>query len=177
MRLRTELLRSTAIACCALVPAVALAQAPTFDAEHVYFVDHPVPLKPGLNLSIYGNDLGPSRGCQGEHDAQGVYTKSLCDTQVLVRGIPSGLLWVQARQINFRVPEETPVQGTTDLVVIYGGRSSRAVVLPLGVQGTTISLEGPARVGMPVWLRVKAPYNQDSGIHYPFMIFPRRVRM
>jgi hypothetical protein len=166
------MLRSAVIACCALVPAISLGQAPSFDAEHVYYFDHPVALAPGLVLSIFGNDLGPSRGCQGEHDAQGIYPKSLCDTQVLVGGIPSGLLWVQASQINFQVPGETPLEGTANLAVVYRGRSSKAVVVPLGAEGTTISLEGPARVGMPVWLKVKAPYNQESGIRYPFMIFP-----
>ena len=172
MRSRTELPRSAALACCALLPAIALAQVPSFDAEHVYYFDHPVALAPGLNLTIFGNDLGPSAGCQGEHDAQGIYPKSLCNVQVLVGGIPSSLLWVQARQINFKVPEETPAQGTTVLAVVYRGLSSKGVVVPLGAEGTTISLEGPTRVGMPVWLKVKAPYNQESGIRYPFMIYP-----
>lgn len=148
------------------------ARAPSFDAEHVYFFDHPVALAPGLVLTIFGDDLGPAQGCASQHDAAGAYPKSLCDVQVMVGGIPSELLWVQAKQINFRVPGETPDRGTTDMVVVYGGRKSSAVTAPLGKEGTTISFEGPLRVGMPVWLKVTAPYQQDAGIRYPFMVFP-----
>lgn len=147
-------------------------QAPSFDAQHVYYFDHPVALAPGLILTIFGNDLGPAQGCGRQHDAAGAYPKSLCEVQVLVGGVPSELLWVQSKQINFRVPGETPDRGTTDLMVVYQGRQSSAVTVPLGKEGTTISFEGPLRVGMPVWLKVTAPYQQDAGIWYPFMVFP-----
>jgi len=146
--------------------------APSFEAAGVLFVDRPVPLAPGIVLSIFGNNLGPSTGCASDHDEMGIYPKELCRTQVLVGGIPSELLWVQAGQINFKVPKETPIHGTADLVVVYQVRSSKAVAMPLGVESATLSLDGPARVGMPVWLKLKAPYNRDSGIRYPFMIFP-----
>jgi hypothetical protein len=145
---------------------------PSFEASRVLFVNRPVPLAPGLVLSIFGDNLGPSTGCASPHDEKGIYPKEVCQARVLVGGIPSELLWVQAGQINFKVPQETPVQGTADLVVVYQGRSSKAVAMPLGVEIATISLESPARVGMPVWLKLKAPYNRDSGIRYPFMIFP-----
>jgi hypothetical protein len=157
----------------ALAPAFAQVEpAPSFQPDRVLYVKRPVPLAPGLILSIFGSNLGPAVGCQGEHDAQGIYQKKLCDTQVLVGGIPSGLLYVQASQINFKVPQETPIQGAAELLVVYQGRSSKAVPMPLGVERTTLSLESPARVGMPVWLKLKAPYDEDSGIRYPFMIFP-----
>ena len=148
------------------------ARVPSFDAEHVYYFDHPVALAPGLILTIFGNDLGPAQGCASEHDAAGAYPKALCNVQVLVGGVPAELLWVQTKQINFRVPDETPDRGTTDLVVVYGARKSSVVTVPLGKEGTTISFEGPLRVGMPVWLKVTAPYKQDAGIRYPFMVYP-----
>jgi hypothetical protein len=146
--------------------------APSFEAAGVLFVNRPLPLAPGIVLSIFGDNLGPSTGCASYHDEKGIYPKEVCRTQVLVGGIPSELLWVQAGQINFKVPKETPIQGTADLVVVYQGRSSKAVAMPLGVEVATLSLESPARVGMPVWLKLKAPYNRESGIRYPFMIFP-----
>ena len=160
----------TCLAACAAFAQVE--PAPSFDASHVLFVNRPVALAPGLFLSIFGDNLGPSTGCASPHDEKGIYPKEVCQTRVLVGGIPSELLWVQAGQINFKVPQETPVQGTADLVVVYQGRSSKAVTMPLGVETATISLESPARVGMPVWLKLNAPYNRDSGIRYPFMIFP-----
>jgi len=159
----------------ALFAAGAFAQgesAPSFQRNRVLFVDHPVPLAPGLILSIFGNNLGPATGCEGFHDEKGIYPTQVCRTQVLVGGIASGLLWVQAGQINFMVPQQTPVEGTAELVVVYQGRFSQAVAMPLGIQSPTLSLESPARVGMPIWLKLNMPYYRDSGILYPFMIFP-----
>jgi hypothetical protein len=167
--------RGLLFACVSLLASVAFAQvepAPSFEASRVLFVNRPVPLAPGLVLSIFGANLGPSAGCVGNHDEKGIYPQEICRVRVLVGGIPSELLWVQAGQINFKVPKETPTQGTADLVVVYQGQSSKAVTMPLGVEVATLSLESPARVGMPVWLKLKAPYNRDSGIRYPFMIFP-----
>jgi hypothetical protein len=146
--------------------------APNFQPDHVLFVDHPVPLAPGLVLSIFGNNLGPSRGCASQHDAKGSYPVELCDTQVFVGEIASELLWVQTGQINFRVPPETPVEGTADLLVVYQGRSSKAVPMALRIESPTLSLDKPARVGMPVWLKLDMPYYRDSGISYPYDIFP-----
>lgn len=133
--------RIKAILWCALLPSAAVAQAPSFDADHVYYVDHPVALAPGLILSIFGNNLGPARGCAAYHDEKGIYPKELCDTQVLVGGVPSELLWVQASQINFRVPRETPATGMADLTVVYQARSSKAVAMRLGFESPTIALE------------------------------------
>ncbi len=146
--------------------------APSFEASRVLFVDRPVPLAPGVVLSIFGSKLGPSIGCEGAHDPKGVYPQELCGAEVLVGGAPAGLLYVRADQINFQVPQETPTEGTTDLAVVYQGRSSKAVAMPLGIETEKLLLDGPARVGMPVWLRVKPPYNRESDVRYPFMIFP-----
>jgi hypothetical protein len=155
--------------------SAALAQTPappSFEAEHVLFVDRPVPLAPELILSIFGNNLGPATSCRGDHDSDGSYPTELCATRVLVAGIPAGILYAQAGQINFQVPRETPIQGTAELVVFHQGRLSKPVAMPLGVEATTLSLDGATQVGMPVWLHFKPPYNQDSGIRYPFWTFP-----
>jgi len=182
MMLRVQVLLSVYVA---LFTTVAFAQIepqtpsiPSFEARGVLFVNRPVPLAPGLILSIFGSNLGPTTGCQGSADTQRrtpsplrpgqalvetfTYPKELCNTQVLVAGIPAGLLYVQSSQINFQVPPETPVQGTADLVVVYQGRSSKRVAMPLGIEAATLSLESPARVGMPVWLKFKSP---TSGTH------------
>ncbi len=176
-----------AIACAQIQPAAP--GVPSFDAQRVLLVDHAVPLAPGLILSIFGSNLGPTSGCQGNADIEHratlsalrpdqtfvetlIYPKELCGTRVLVAGIPAGLLYVQSGQINFQVPQETSIQGTADLVVVYQGRSSKAVAMPLGIEPATLSLESPARVDMPVWLKFRLPYQRESPIRYPFMIFP-----
>jgi len=173
MRLRIKAI--PAILWCALLPV--LAQEPSFDADHVYYVDHPVSLAPGLILSIFGNNLGPSHGCATYHDEKGIYPRELCDTQVLVGGVSSELLWAQSGQINFRVPRETPEYGTAAMAVVYQGRTSKAVAMPLGFESPTIAIESPARVGMPVWLKINMPYDRESGIRLSIPDLPCCVRL
>lgn len=172
----------------------AVTPAPAFEPSRVLPSggDRPIPLAPGLLVSIYGEHLGPMMGCEGQADPQHretpsplrprqmfvdtlIYPKELCDTQVLVGGIPAGLLYVQERQINFKVPQETPVEGATAVKVVYKGQSSQPATLPLGLDSVVLSLESPAKVGMPVWLKVSMR-GWDRSVHYPFDIFPANFK-
>ena len=108
----------------------------------------PAPLAPGRIASIYGEHLGPETPCTGSADplrqeitnprrpnqtlieAQ-VFPVKLCDTQVQVGGVSAGLLYVSARQINFKVPQQTPVEGTTEVQVLYKSQPGPIVVVPL----------------------------------------------
>src|SRR5579863_576527 len=164
---------------------------PSFEPGRVQLAnsDRAVPLAPGLLISIYGSYLGPLGSCIGSADTPHretaspllqnqafvntlIYPKELCDTRVLVAGVPAGLLYVQDRQINFKVPLETPLQGTAEVLVIRQGMSSKPVTLPLGLDPIALSLDGPAAVGLPVWLKVRLPYEQEGSLQYPFGIQP-----
>jgi hypothetical protein len=180
--------------CLAALAVTAPAQVeapPSFEARQVLGGARQVPLAPGQIRSVYGKNLGPAAACFGEADPQRrespnplrpkqtdletrIYPMMLCETQVFLGGVPAGLLYVQAGQINFKVPQEIPTQGTVEMRVAYRGRSSAAVTLPVGIPTTTISLESPTRVGMPVWLKVTLPYDDQEGnaIQYPFLIWP-----
>ncbi len=98
------------------------------------------PHAPGRLASIYGQHLGAGAACNGAADPRyretpnpsrlnqtpietQVFPKRLCDVMVRVNGVPAGLLYVAAGQINFKMPQETPVQGTVDVQVLYQGRS------------------------------------------------------
>jgi hypothetical protein len=163
---------------------------PSFEANRVLSSNggRLIPLQPGLLISIYGSHLGPQAGCQGYAEKEhretpsplrpgqmfagtSIYPKMLCDTQVFVGGIPAGLLYVQAGQINFQVPQATPVQGTTEVLVVYKGQSSLPVKLPLNLEPVTVSMESRAAAGMPVWLKVSG-YGWDQAVQYPFDIYP-----
>ena len=170
------------------VAASCLAQSPSFQADRVLAEDRSIPLAPGLLLSIYGNDLGPAIGCEGLADQHLretprplrphqtfvetlIYPKQLCNTQVLVGGIQAGLLYVAAKQINFKVPQEIPIDGTTTLQVKYKGQPSPLVKLSLGLESAILSFESPAKVGMPVWLKISMA-GVDQLIQYPVQIWP-----
>lgn len=179
-----------------LMLSVGIAQAqsgvPTFRADRVLPSggERPVQLVPGMLVSIYGADLGPREGCTGQADTEKretpsplrpsqafvemlIYPKELCGVQVFFGETPSGLLYVQEGQINFKVPQEAAVDGTAPLRVVYQGRSSAAVEMLLGLELATLSLEQPAHVGGPVWVHIQAPpFPWYGDVQYPVGVHP-----
>lgn len=147
-------------------------------------------LVPGMNVTIYGTDLGPQVGCAGQADTTKketpsplrpnqspvetlIYLKELCGVQVFVGAMPCGLLYVQAGQINFKVPQEAAMDGAAPLRVVYRGRGSAAVEMRLGIEPATLSLDQPAHVGGPVWIHVQPPSFPPYGdFQYPLDVDP-----
>ena len=141
----------------------------------------PGPLAPGMLASIFGERLGPETACSGSADPRHretpnplrpnqtaietqVFPKRLCDTEVQVGGIAAGLLYVQARQINFKVPQELPVEGTTEVRVVYKGQSGPVVRMNLARARNS---ESAPRLAETIWSglqRVKweTPYRQSA---------------
>ncbi len=108
----------------------------------------PAPLAPGRIASIYGEHLGPATPCTGTADPlqretpnplrpnqtlieTQVFPISLCETEVHVGGASAGLLYVSAGQINFKVPQQTPVKGTTEIQVLFKNRPGPTVLVAL----------------------------------------------
>lgn len=127
-------------------------------------------LVPGADgMSIYGRHLGPDGGCVGT--ANPTYPTELCGTQVLIGDRPAELLYVSEKQINFKVPQDSPENGTVDLRVVFKGQSSAPLIMQVGFEKTTVSLDQPAHTDMPVWLKVELPFQWGS-IRYPFVLGP-----
>lgn len=122
---------------------------------------------PGTYLTIYGINLGPAPGECAADVPPAPYPVEICGAQVLIGGTPAPLLFVSDKQINLKVPEDSPAAGTVDIRVVYNGQSSLPVVLPAGFEKTTVSLDGPAYAGMPVWLKVDLPSELEGSIRYP----------
>lgn len=175
-----------------VLSAAVLAQsrAPSFTADRVLPSgrDRATPLSPGLFVSIYGEALGPLRGCLGKADPQRreafhprrpplsfaetlIYPKELCGVEVLVGGQSAGLLYVQDQQINFKVPLDAPLEGMAELKVVYQGSSSPPVHLPLGPEAATLLIEGTGRVGGPVWIKIEG-LPAWASVQYPVTIHP-----
>ena len=106
------------------------------------------PLAPGRIMSLYGQYLGPETGCIGYYDPyrvetanparpqqsepeKRIYTTQLCKTEITVGGIRAGLLFVQARQINFKVPQEVATSGTVPVQVTYDGKLGPLLQAPV----------------------------------------------
>ena len=83
------------------------------------------------------------------------------------------MLYIQEGQINFKVPQEAPKDGTAPLRVVYQGRSSAAVEMHLGLEVPTLSLEQPAHVGGPVWVHIQLPaFPHYGNLQYPVGLAP-----
>ena len=91
--------------------------------------------------------------------------------QVLIGDKPAGLLFVSEKQINFKLPQDSPETGSVELRVVRTGESSAPVAMEAGFEKTTVSLEEPAYTGMPVWLKVDLPLESGT-IRYPYILGP-----
>jgi hypothetical protein len=102
-----------------------------------------------------------------------IYPKELCGVQVFLGERPVGLLYVQQVQINFKVPQDAPMEGTAPLRVVYQGRSSAAAEMRFGLDPAMLSLEQPAHAGGPVWLHIQQPaYPPYGDVRYPVRTDP-----
>lgn len=175
----------------ALLTASAFAQTPVFEAGKVQIPNSndTTPLGPGELISIYGSYLGPDTPCQGREDPnqqetpnprrslrQGnnlrVFPKELCGVRVLVGGEPAGLLYVHRDQINFKVPQSVPMEGTVGLQVVHGNQASQVVQIEAGLAPLQLVLPEHAFTNMPIWVQVKIPPNRASPIRYPYPMGP-----
>jgi hypothetical protein len=100
---------------------------------------------------------------------------------VTVDGQKAGLLYVQERQINLKLPPRASGEQTLLFVVRYQGLSSPAVpvqprrnVEPAmqGVERARISLLGRAYVHMPIWIAVNLPGRHQATVRYPITVYP-----
>ncbi len=148
------------------------------------FAANRTPLSPGALSSLYGQDLGPDQGCVGRADPgtreipdprrasafmpvdPTVYPRQLCGVQVFVGGEAAGLLYVQAKQVNFKTPQNIPLEGVVEIKVVYQGLSSSGVQAQIDLDRPKISLDGIARVGGPVWIHVELPQRLGA-VAYP----------
>ncbi|MCU1232247.1 MAG: hypothetical protein JWP63_214 [Candidatus Solibacter sp.] len=169
--------------------AIAFGQAPSFRADRVLPSGsaRQVKFAPGMLVSIYGENLGPDPSCTGNADTRRTetpnparpvqnfverlsYPTELCGVRVTLGGVSAGLLYVSRQQINFKVPQEAPLSGEAELEVVYQERSS-AVNVGVGLETTSLSVEGEARVGGPVWIHVQLPYGSGE-VRYPAHLQP-----
>ena len=155
---------------------------PSFRAERVLPAnsDRQNPFGPGLFVSIYGENLGPTTPCTRRPNANlreperyqfprsygfgdaFLYPTELCGVQVLVNDVASGLLYVHERQINFKFPRDIPA-GEAQVRVVYRGQSSEAAPVDVGPPFVAISVPEPAYTDMPVWIELYAIGKPLSG--------------
>lgn len=126
------------------------------------------PITPGLEVSLYGQHLGPTAGCT----PGAIAVVQLCGTSVTVGGLPAGLLYVQEHQINLRIPDKVPIEGDIPFVVTREGRASTATILRFGPYAAVLKFTGDAYVDMPVWVEIELPDPLWHSLRYPVTEYP-----
>jgi hypothetical protein len=125
-------------------------------------------IAPGIEVSIYGQHLGPQTGCR----ASSPDVKQLCGTAVTVAGVPAALLYVQNQLINLRIPYNVPTEGDVPFVVTREGRAGTAVTKRFGPYSVVIKHTGEAYVNMPVWIEIDLPDSLAHSLRYPVTAYP-----
>jgi len=115
-----------------------------------------VGVAPGEIVSIFGVRMGPAEGTQNEG---GVLATLLADVMVTFNGVPAPLFYVREDQINAQVPYEVAGAENVQVQVIFQGRVSNVVELP-------VVLTVPGIFAGPSGIRAVV-LNQDGSLNTP----------
>jgi uncharacterized protein (TIGR03437 family) len=89
----------------------------------------PTALSPGLNILIYGSNMGPATLTKFTVGANGTVATTLAGTQVTFDGVPAPIIFTSATLVSVMVPYEIAGRASTALVVTFNGGSSTALQL------------------------------------------------
>ena len=130
----------------------------------------PLLFAPGMIVTVYGEDLGPELQCPQPIPPNGPYPIETCGVRVLVDGRPAGLLFAGSKQINFKIPDDAPEDGSAPIQVCVRDSCSDRVMARFSLRKAFIHVVGHAYVHMPVWIEADQP--ATYGISYPYSVFP-----
>jgi uncharacterized protein (TIGR03437 family) len=88
-------------------------------------------VSPGEIVTLYGVNIGPATAVGFQVNADGTYAKSLGGAQVLFDGVPAGVIYASASQVNTVVPYGLAGKSTTQVQVEYQGVLSNAMSIPV----------------------------------------------
>jgi uncharacterized protein (TIGR03437 family) len=111
----------------------------------------PTGLSPGLNIIIYGANLGPATPVEVPMPASATLATTLGGTQVAFDGVPAAIVSTSANRISCFVPYAVANRVTTNLTVTYNGQTSmptafRVVDAAPGIFTANGSGEGPGSI-------------------------------
>jgi uncharacterized protein (TIGR03437 family) len=88
-------------------------------------------VSPGEIVTLWGANIGPASPAGFQVNADGTYAKLLGGTQVLFDGVPAGLTYASAVQVNAVAPYGLAPGATTQVQVEYQGVLSNALSVPV----------------------------------------------
>ena len=121
-------------------------------------------VSPGEIVTLYGANIGPATAAGFQVNADGTYAKSLGGTRVLFDGVPAGVIYASASQVNAVAPYGLASGTTTQVQVEYAGLRSQPVAIPVGPAAPGIyCYSGGAgqAVAVNTYADQTVAYNQD----------------
>jgi uncharacterized protein (TIGR03437 family) len=100
------------------MPAVV---APTVVAIQNAASSAPTSVSPGLNIVIYGTNMGPATLANYQIAANGAFSTTVAGTEVLFDSVPAPIIYTRNNQVSVMVPYELLGRVTTQLTVSYNG--------------------------------------------------------
>jgi uncharacterized protein (TIGR03437 family) len=88
-------------------------------------------VSPGEIVTLYGAYIGPASAAGLQVNADGTYAKSLGGTRVLFDGVPAGIIYASAAQVNAVSPYGLAGKSTTQVQVEYQSVLSNAASVPV----------------------------------------------
>jgi uncharacterized protein (TIGR03437 family) len=88
-------------------------------------------VSPGEIVTLYGAYIGPASPASFQVNADGTYAKTLGGTRVLFGGVPAGIIYASAAQVNAVSPYGLAGNATTQVQVEYQGVLSNAISVPV----------------------------------------------
>jgi uncharacterized protein (TIGR03437 family) len=89
----------------------------------------PTSLSPGLNILIFGTNMGPATLTPYVIGSNGALANTVAGTQVTFDGIPSAIIYTRNTLVSVMVPYEIAGRVSTAMVVTYNGASSAPLQL------------------------------------------------
>ena len=144
--------------------------APTVAAIQNAASSAPTSLAPGLNILIYGANMGPSTLVPYQVGANGVLLTLLVGTQVTFDGIPAPVIFTRDTLVSVMVPYEIAGRISSAMVVSYNGVPSTPLQLRVVDTAPAIYSANSSGSGQGAILNenfsVNSPSNPESIGHY-----------
>ena len=122
----------------------------------------PTSLSPGLNVTIFGTNMGPASLTILQVGASGNIATSLSGTQVTFDGIPAPIVYTSSSQVSVMVPYEVAGRTSTSMIVSYNGVNST----PLSVNVVSAA-PGIYTINQSGTGRSHTAFNQNGTVNGP----------
>ena len=86
-------------------------------------------VSPGLNIVIYGSNMGPAALAGLQVGPNGAVATTVAGTQVTFDGVPAPLIYTKSTQVSVMVPYELAGRAASAMVVSYNGVASAPLQL------------------------------------------------